>query len=96
MTTKLRIAIALPLVFAGWIGVLALVMRLSGAAPAALVILPADGLIAALPQGAAITAIGRYSITVKGDTGLVAALYLAGARLVLPAGLTGCVPQTAI
>jgi hypothetical protein len=96
MTTNRRYALAIPIVLFGWLAVLASVMRLSGAAPAALVIMPPAGLIAALPQGASVTSIGPYSITIKGGAGLVAALYAAGAPLVLPAGLTGCLPQTAI
>lgn len=89
-----RVLLALPLAVAGWIGVLALVMRLGGDAPAALVILPPAGLVAALPDGASITALGPVSLTVKGGAGLVPALYAAGALIVLPAGLTGCLPQT--
>jgi hypothetical protein len=88
-----RLALGLPLVFCGWIAILALVMRLTGDAPAALVLLPPLGLFAALPPGTAITARGPLSVTVKGRPGLVAALYAAGAPLVLPAGLTGCLPQ---
>jgi hypothetical protein len=96
MTIDRRFALAIPIVLAGWLAVLAVVMRLSGAAPAAIVIWPPHGLIGALPPGASVTSVGPYSITVKGDAGLVAALYAAGAPLVLPAGLTGCLPQTAI
>lgn len=95
MTIDLRrIVLALPLVAVAWIALLALVMRLSGEAPAALVILPPGGMLAALPPGAAVTSAGPYSVTVRGDAGLVAQLYAAGALLVLPAGLTGCLPQT--
>lgn len=95
MTIDRRFWLAIPIVQLGWIAVLALVMRLSGAAPAALVILPPDGLIKSLPPGISVTSIGPYSVTLKGDSGLVAALYHAGAPLVLPAGLTGCLPQAA-
>lgn len=95
MTIDLRrIALALPLVAVAWIALLALVMRLSGEAPAALVILPPEGMLAALPSDAAVTSAGPYSVTVKGGAELVAQLYAAGALLVLPAGLTGCLPQT--
>lgn len=91
MTIKLRpILLALPIILIVWIALLAGVMRASGQAPAALVILPPSGLLASLPDGVSITSIGRFSITLKGDVGLVAALYKAGAPLVLPAGLTGC------
>lgn len=93
MTTR-RVLLALPLVLAAWIGILALVMRLGGDAPAALVILPPAGLVAALPEGTSITAAGPVSLTVKGGAGLVPALYAAGALIVLPAGLTGCLPQS--
>jgi hypothetical protein len=95
MTIRPRhIAVALPIVLLAWIGVLAGVMRITGQAPAALVMLPPDGFIARLPPGVAVTARGPVSVTVRSDDrGLVAALYAAGAPLVLPAGLTGCLPQ---
>jgi hypothetical protein len=96
MTIDRRLWLAIPIVLLGWIAVLALVMRLSGQAPAALVLFPSASFFKALPAGSAITAIGPYSVTLKGGAGLVAALYLAGAPLVLPAGLTGCLPQAAI
>lgn len=93
-TTDLRrLLLALPVVAVVWIAVLALMMRLGGAAPAALVILPPDGFLAALPAGVAVTSAGPFSVTVRGGADLVAALYAAGAPLVLPAGLTGCLPQ---
>lgn len=85
---------ALPVVVLGWIGILALVMRLGGDAPAALVLLPPDHLIDSLPSGVAVVSRGPVSVTLRADSpGLVAALYGLGAPLVLPAGLTGCLPQ---
>ncbi len=97
MTTDARrILLALPVVAAAWIAILAIVMRLSGDAPQALVLMPTPAILAHLPDGAAITAIGPYSVTLRGGPGLVAKLYAAGAHLVLPAGLTGCLPQTAL
>lgn len=94
MTTDLgRWLLALPLVGLGWIGTLALVMRLGGEAPAALVMFPPEGFVARLPAGVAVTASGPVSVTLRGEAGLVAALYALGAPLVLPAGLTGCLPQ---
>lgn len=96
MTIDRRLMVAVPFVLLGWIAVLAVVMRMSGAAPAALVIFPPAGMIMALPSGISITSIGPYSVTLRGGVGLVAALYAAGAPLVLPAGLTGCLPQTSI
>ncbi|WP_226780151.1 hypothetical protein [Oceaniglobus trochenteri] len=88
-----RLLIALPLLFAGWIAVMASVMLFSDAAPAAVVILPPDGFAARLPDGTGIIAAGPLHLTLKNDTPRFArALYAAGARLVLPAGLTGCLP----
>jgi hypothetical protein len=96
MTIDGRWLVALPLVAAGWIGTLALVMRLGGEAPAALVLFPPEGLVRDLPKGVAIVSSGPVSVTLQGGEGmgLVAALYRLGAPLVLPAGLTGCLPQT--
>jgi hypothetical protein len=94
MTTDLpRWGLAALLVAVGWIGVLALVMRLGGEAPAALVMFPPEGFVAALPEGVAVVSAGPVSVTLRGSEGLVAALYGLGAPLVLPAGLTGCLPQ---
>lgn len=94
MTIDARpILIALPIVAMAWLAILAGVMRLSGDAPQALVLMPTAALLARLPEGAAITAIGPYSVTLRGGPGLVAQLYASGARFVLPAGLPGCLPQ---
>jgi hypothetical protein len=84
---------ALPLVALGWIGTLALVMRLGGEAPAALVLFPPAGLVASLPEGVALVGTGPISITLRGGGDLVAQLYALGAPLVLPAGLAGCLGQ---
>ena len=84
--------VALPVVAAGWVAVMAGVMLVSDAAPAAVVILPGEDFMAAMPA-AAILARGRFHITLQSDSpGFGAALYRAGAWLVLPAGLTGCLP----
>ena len=95
MITRLRpYAVALPLVLITWLALLALVMRLSGQAPAALVILPPAGFLTYLPDSIAITSQGPFSLTLTSTTpNLVAVLYAAGAPIVLPAGLTGCLPQ---
>lgn len=93
ITEGRRLLLALPVVLLAWIALLALVMRLWGQAPAALAILPPGGMLAALPEGTAIISAGPFSVTVSGGAGLVADLYAAGALLVLPAGLTGCLPQ---
>ena len=97
MTTDARrILLALPVVIAAWIAMLAIVMRLSGDAPDALVLWPTQALMAHLPDGVSITSIGPYSVTLRGGPELVASLYASGARLVLPAGLQGCLPLTAL
>jgi hypothetical protein len=91
MTIKLRdLFVALPLLILGWLAVLALVMRLDGTASAALVLGPPDGLVAALPGSVAVTGRNALGVIVRGDPDLVAALYEAGAWLVLPVGLSGC------
>lgn len=94
MTIDLRRwLVAVPLVGVGWIGTLALVMRLWGEAPAALVMFPPEGFVAGLPDGMAVVSAGPVSVTLQGNDDLVASLYRLGAPLVLPAGLTGCLPQ---
>ena len=76
----------------GWITIMALVVRFSDAAPAAVVILPDENLLKTLP-GVAVLARGPATITLRDDApNLAARLYAAGALLVLPAGLTGCLP----
>jgi hypothetical protein len=90
MTTRRALLLALPLVLLGWVAVLALVLRLGGPAPAALVVLPPGGFWDRLPHGIAVTDRNALGVTLRGDGDLVAALYAAGAPLVLPAGLAGC------
>lgn len=83
--------LALPLLLGAWVAVLALVMRLGGPAPAALVVLPPEGFLARLPPSVALADEGLLGLTVRSEApGLVPALCGAGARLVLPAGLAGC------
>ena len=92
MTIEPRhLLIGLPLLLLGWITVLALVMRLGGPAPAALVILPPEQFLSALPPEVSITSRNALGLTAKGSPDLVAALYAAGAPLVLPAGLASCI-----
>ena len=91
-----RVLLALPLLLMAWIAIMAGVMRFSDAAPAAVVILPAAGFTTRLPPGTAIIGAGPFHLTLRSDTpGLGRHLYAAGARLVLPAGLTGCLPLPA-
>ncbi len=90
-----RLALIVPALFLGWIAVMALVMRFSDAAPAAVVILPGEHFLQNLPE-AAILSRSQLTITLKDEApGFAARLYDAGAWLVLPAGLTGCLPMPA-
>ena len=91
-TTIRRGFLAVPIVLVVWVGIMALVMRVSDAAPAAVVPMPSARLMATLPDEAAIVDHGRMSVTFANRPGLAADLYAAGARLVLPAGLRGCLP----
>lgn len=88
-----RLLIALPLVLLGWVAIMALVMRFSDAAPAAVALFPPPGFVENLPPDASVISKGSFYITISGDVpSMGAALYAAGAWLVLPAGLTGCLP----
>ena len=91
-TTIRRILCALPVVVVLWVVLMAVVMRLSDAAPAAVVILPAT--LDSVPEEAAIIGYNRAALTLANRPGLTGDLYGAGAWLVLPAGLTGCLPLT--
>ena len=88
--------VALAGVFIGWLATLSAVMIFTDAAPGAIVLLPRDGFIANLPEDAAVVGRGGAWIAIRSDTqGLGRALYRAGGRLVLPAGLPGCLPLPA-
>ncbi|MEM6305860.1 MAG: hypothetical protein AAF744_14165 [Pseudomonadota bacterium] len=74
---------------------LALVMVLSDDAPAAVVMFPSAAFLETLPGDVAITGQTAISVTLYSDApNLAAALYAAGAPLVLPSGLKGCAPLT--
>lgn len=89
-----RVALTVLLLFVGWIAIMAVVMRVSDAAPAAVVLLPPADFVSRLPEDAAILAATPVSLTLKsGGADFAARLYAAGAWLVLPAGLTGCLPM---
>ncbi len=91
MTIRPRhLLLGVPLLLLGWIAVLALVLRLGGPAPAALVVLPPEGFLRALPSEVSVTSRNALGLTAKGGPDLVAELYAAGAPLVLPAGLAAC------
>lgn len=92
MTIK-AVLIGLAGMVAGWVAVLVLVGLLSDAAPAQVVILPSAHLIENLPPDVAIMDSARFSVTLESDDpALARRLYASGARLVLPAGLPGCLP----
>ena len=88
--------LALGGVFLGWVAVLAAVMLLSDAAPGAIALFPADDFVTRLPDGAAVVGGGSGWVAIRSDVaGLGVSLYRAGALLVLPAGLPGCLPLPA-
>ncbi|MGJ8546933.1 MAG: hypothetical protein ACSHWZ_15925 [Sulfitobacter sp.] len=93
ISTITKILAGLCLLGAAWIALLAAVMHLSAAPPAALVPFAGPGFIAALPAHVAITDdLPLGLVLISDDPGFVADLYRAGAHLVLPAGLMGCAP----
>ena len=88
-----RLLLALAGMVAGWLGVLVTVGLISDAAPAYVVMLPPAGFLGRLDSDVAIMAAGRFTVTLTSDQpGLARRLYRAGAPLVLPAGLPGCLP----
>lgn len=85
--------LALPLLFLGWISVLLAVAVLTDEAPAYVVVFPGRALMQDLPGDAAILAASRFSVTLTSEApGFARTLYASGARIVLPAGLPGCLP----
>ena len=87
------VLLALPLAALGWLVVTASVALLTDAAPGAVAFFPGEGFVGRLPEGAALVDVSRYAVSVaSGEPGLARALYRAGALLVLPAGLPGCLP----
>ena len=88
---------ALAAMLAGWLGVLMLVALFTDEAPAHVVVFPAPGLVQALPPDVAVLARFRHAVTLRSDRpGLARRLYGAGARIVLPAGLRGCLPLSLV
>ena len=93
MSTTTSLARALPLVVAGWLGVLVLVGLLTDVAPGYVVVLPKAGLLDDLPQESGVLSATRFSVTLANPGGGFARdLWRRGALLVLPAGLPGCLP----
>ena len=82
-----------PVLFVAWIGTMACVMRFSDAAPGAIVFAPGKNFMDRLPLGVTVIDVRKFSVTLRNDQkGLAKKLYQSGAWLVLPAGLTGCLP----
>jgi hypothetical protein len=82
------------LFLAGWLAILTGVTVLDGSAPAVLIVFPSHEFLAKIPENAAVLDMSPTSITlVSDDTDFVRRLYQAGATLVLPAGLSGCMLQ---
>ena len=80
-------------VFCGWLGTLALVMFFTDAAPGAIVVIPPENFASTLSGDIAVVGGGKFWIAVRSDApDLGRVLYRAGALLVLPAGLPGCLP----
>lgn len=96
MSTIIKCLSILPAVLAGWIAVMTGVMYVSDAAPAAVVMFPSEDFLSRLPADFSVLSRGAVTITLSTeipDAG--PRLYEAGALLVLPAGLTGCLPLQA-
>lgn len=93
-TTTKRLGIIVPVVLALWIALMAVVMRFSDAAPGAVILFPQAHLLEKLPENAPILGMNQAVLTLANRPGLTRDLYAAGAWLVLPAGLTGCLPLT--
>ena len=90
MTIRCWIGLSISVV-CSWVAVLMTTMLLSDDAPSALVLFPNETLISALPEGTAIVEWTRYTVLLKNETpGFTRRLYQAGARAVLPGGLSGC------
>lgn len=91
-TTTKRMILALPIVVFAWFAIMVGVMRFSDAAPAAVVPFPSQKFMAALPSDVAVLDLTSVSITLANRPDLARLLYQSGAIVVLPAGLTGCLP----
>ena len=80
-------------VLIGWISLQLGVMYFTDVAPGAMALFPNEGFISRLPANAGIVEFGDFWITVASDEpALGKKLYAAGALIVLPAGLLGCLP----
>lgn len=79
------------LIAAAWLALSATVMWATDAAPSAFVLFPSDRFLSNVPPSASVTNGSRVSVVLSStEPHLTRKLYAAGAWLVLPAGLTGC------
>ena len=86
-------ALSFGAVVIGWFALQMMVMRFTDAAPGAIVLFPADNFVTQLPDNIAVVSAGSNWVSVRSDTpDLAQKLYSAGAWIVLPAGLPGCLP----
>ena len=85
--------ISVAMVLVSWISLQLGVMYFTDSAPGAVALFPSDDFISRLPEDAAVVDIGNNWIAVSFDgANLGRKLYGAGAWIVLPAGLPGCLP----
>lgn len=92
MTTSSWIA-SVVVVLSGWISLQLGVMYFTNAAPGAMALFPKEEFLSRLPVDASIVDIGGFWVTIASEEpALGKRLYAAGALIVLPAGLLGCVP----
>lgn len=84
---------AVAFVVIGWVGLQLSVMYFTDAAPGAVALFPPADFIDRLPEDVAIVDAGANWIAVWSDQpDFGKNLYAAGALIVLPAGLPGCLP----
>ncbi|MCL6282736.1 hypothetical protein M3P21_04260 [Ruegeria sp. 2012CJ41-6] len=88
-----QVLLALPLLVLGWLLTLVAVSLMTDAAPAYVVVLPSSDFVDRLDPDMSVLAAGPVTVTLAAEDPRAAMrLYRAGARLVLPAGLPGCLP----
>ncbi len=93
MTTR-SVLIAIPSMLIGWLVVMLVTALLTDEAPAYVVLFPTDGFLQSLPNEISMISASVVSVTLTSEQdGFVPLLYRSGAWIVLPAGLTGCLPM---
>jgi len=88
------VAPALAIIATAWVATLTMPLALGVTPPAILVVLPREGLLAALGPGVRVLSDHPLGLILQSDDPRFApALWRAGARVLLPAGLSGCAPE---